>query len=221
MILIIGRSLDAMLTAKDILGYMNIISDTVLSKDALAIAGERHKGVIIVGRDALISPEEYVRELRGQIGGAPVFAIREDLNPEVFDVFDGIYPPSVYSSRLVTDMMRLAELRAVTPPGRYRLGELDADSRMADATLGGEPLGLTKTEAMILRAVMAVYPEMLSIEDILRLAFRTGRQPESSGARTHICSINRQLEQMGSQFQIASEGEGYSLSEKRIRVSVD
>ena len=53
---------------------------------------------------------------------------------------------------------------------------------------------MTRTEAMILRYLIARYPQPVSCKEIVKYAFRQSRAPEPSSVRTHVSLMNKKAE---------------------------
>ena len=107
MVLIISKDSKSRETIAEMFHYMGVVSECVSTADALKRACPMHHGVLLVGRNILPDPVDYVSRLRSYVGKAPIFAIREDIVDADYSIFDAVYANSVYSSTVVTDMQKL------------------------------------------------------------------------------------------------------------------
>ena len=211
MVLIISKDSKSRETIAEMFHYMGVVSECVSTADALKRACPMHHGVLLVGRNILPDPVDYVSRLRSYVGKAPIFAIREDIVDADYSIFDAVYANSVYSSTVVTDMQKLAKERSVKAPGDYRLAGLDACIDIKDVLFLGKNLGLTRTECMIMRYLILSYPKGAGPKDILEHAFRSRRLPDVSCVRTHISSINKKFNELRGHYIICSEKDGYKI----------
>ena len=206
MILIYGKNKNLCLSAREIFLGMGYISEVA---DGEALPKARHHGVIILGREGEFAGREFVQKLRTWAPKMPIIAVREDLLT-VSGGVDAVLPCSLSVAYAAREMDRIAAARGCTPIGRYMAGGLSAVVGEA-ISLYGESVELTKAEGAILRALLAVYPSGLSAGEIAGLAFRGGREPSSSGVRTHISAINRRLRAVGGENLLLSDGGRYSI----------
>lgn len=206
MILIYGKNKNLCLSAREIFLGMGYISEVA---DGEALPKARHHGVILLGRDEPYAGRELVRKIRTAFQKMPIIAVREDLHTVSGEV-DAVFPCSLSVAYAAREMERIAAARGCTPIGRYAVGGLSATVGEA-ITLYGETVELTKAEGAILRALLAVYPSGLSAEEIAGLAFRGGREPSSSGVRTHISAINRRLRAVARESLLLSDGGRYHI----------
>ena len=197
-------------TVAEIFMTMGFVTECVTPERAATVLAHRHHGVLVLGRRACADAGEFVGELRAVRGPVPIFSVRDDLSAEAYRYFDGVYPNSVYSAGIVGDLIRLANKRGQVPIGEYRAGELCAEVGRREVTLGEVPLGLTRTEAGILRYLICMDPTAVRARDVLTHAFKTARMPTEAGVRTHISAINRKVQAVCGRPLISSEG-GYRL----------
>lgn len=211
MILIVSRSTGMSSTVSEIFMTMGYVTECVSPERAATVLSFRHHGVLVLGRRACADSAEFVAELRAVRGPVPIFSVRDDLSADAYRYFDGVYPNSVYSAGIVSDLIRLANKRGQAPIGEYRTGALRAEVGRREVTLGGVPLGLTKTESGILRYLICMDPTAVRARDVLSHAFKSARMPTEAGVRTHISAINRKAQAVCGRPLIASEG-GYRLA---------
>ena len=206
MILIYGKNKNLCLSAREIflgMGYISEVSDSETMPEA------RHHGVILLGRDEPYAGREFLQKIRTGSPKMPIIAMREDLHTVSLAV-DAVFPCSLSVAHTVRQLEEIAMARGCTRIGEYSAGELSAVVGEA-ITLYGEAVEMTKAEGAILRALLAVYPVGLSVEEIARLAFRTGREPSASGVRTHISAINRRLRTVAGESLLFSDGGRYHI----------
>lgn len=136
----------------------------------------------------------------------PLFALGDAPNfPLPLEV---AYPRDAYVPSILSDMIDQLTARGRRKLGAYRRGELDASAELATPTLRGEALPLTRTETMIVRALLRAYPTPLTAERILRYAFRQSRLPCPASIRTHVSIINKKCRINAGRNIITSKSEG-------------
>lgn len=131
--------------------------------------------------------------------------------------FDMVFPRGTRSSDIATAVSRYRRERGLEPLGHYEHMGINASADSGAPTYLGEPLPLTRTEAMILRYLIKTYPRPVCAQDILNFAFRPSRAPEASSVRTHISIMNKKLRPIlgRSLTEHAAHG-GYVLSTERV-----
>lgn len=212
MILLVGRSRGLCDTVGELLQRMGYISEQVLPEEAEARLCPRHHAVLLLGRRVCEGVGEFVGRLRAVGGNIPIYAIRDDFSPEEHSVFDGVYANSVFSAAAVGELATLAVSRGLVPIGEYISGGIDARVNGREVKLCGEPLGLTRTEAAVLRYLIAVGGEGIRASEILTGLFRPSRRPTEASVRTHISSINKKATELSGHPVITSDERGYALA---------
>lgn len=211
MILIIGKNRCPVLSARDIFFGMGIITEACEPSEARDRLCARHNAVVAVGRDLGMAAAELLDIIRRARPKIPIIALREDFcSPEAVG-FDAVYPGALYCALAVKRLCELAAERDLRAVGDYSLFGLSA--RAGERVLfDNEELPLTKSEAAVLRTVIAFFPDTVYADVIRTLAFRNGREPSESGVRTHISAINKKLSAAGAELSICAGGCGYTLS---------
>ena len=129
------------------------------------------------------------------------------------DAFELVFPKGSYSASIAASISRYRRERGLSVLGKYECMGFNASSDAPSVTYLGEPINLTRTEAMILRYLIRSYPTPACPSDILKFAFRPTRAPELSSVRTHISIMNKKLrEAIGRPLTDTSARGGYVLS---------
>ena len=168
---------------------------------------------------------ELVRAVRFLTLGAPSIAVvssAERLSFEERALFDVIASPQLTPQSLLEMLKDCCSKNPDKIPGNYVAPCLNASSRINDVRYMGDSLGVTRSEAMIIRTLTRTHPLSVDSKTILRHAFRQGKAPDPSGIRTHICSINKKfLFLFGKRLIEADESGRYSLALPKIRPLTD
>ncbi|MBR2343105.1 MAG: response regulator transcription factor [Clostridia bacterium] len=210
MILVIDSERRAGVLLSDMLCYMGIVSRAVTPAEAPSVLSPLYRAILVQSPEALADAEGLVGRLRSYAPSTPIFSIStvDDGSP----LFDLSFPKGISAAELLAKITDYATGASLELPGSYILSGLDASVGHATAMLFGRPLGLTRTEAMILRYLIRCYPTPCTAEDILLHAYRAGRRPEPSGVRTHICIINRKYRKIrGRNLIFSLRDEGYKI----------
>ena len=97
------------------------------------------------------------------------------------------------------------------PPGEYMLLGLDASVDSKFVTNFSTVISLTKTESLIVRALIRAYPSTLSPKQLLRYAFSQSKLPDPTSIRTYICSINKKFHHRFARKLVVSLNGGYVI----------
>ncbi len=99
-----------------------------------------------------------------------------------------------FASDIVSNIRAIQIKEGLIPTGEYISGELDASISRGGVYFRGKKISFTKTEIMILRTLIALYPRPLTQSELLLSAFRSAKIPEISNIRTHICVMNKKFQ---------------------------
>ena len=193
MILIVGG--DDILTASisEMLYFMGIPSKICTSRRVSTEINARYQAIIYTKDLSSASEAELIRGLRFLTLGAPMIGISrgDTVSAELRPLFEAVITCEISPSILKRTFAEVTPgIRGI---GAYRLIGIDASVDLDDVYFHGEPIEATRTEAMIIRAFIGVYPSDVSAKELLSLAFRRGREPEASAIRTHVHAINKKF----------------------------
>ena len=219
MILVIDRQEKNAATFADMLSYMGVVSVGATPKRALSLISTVYSAVVAVMPSTLADPSDFLKRLRGY-ADIPIFAIeKEDASNLDLSLVDKVLPSDTSASTLLSKIRELTKERGLRSPGDYRLSGIDASISRRGVFYFDTPVPLTKTETMILRALIRVYPAVSDAKTILSYAFRATKLPEASNIRTHISIINKKWREAFSENIIeTSTGDGYRLLSTRLRL---
>lgn len=218
LILIIDKSQKDALLVSDILYNMGFLSNAVTPERAAAEISNRYRAVIFISPERIGSLEEYVPMLRKFSLGSPIFAICPKQNSydgfqEHSYLFDRVFYQSEISYDLICKILNCQTEKGKKYIGSYRALGIDASVFIDGATFFDIPLGLTKTETMIVRYLTVTYPNPAKASDILKFAFKSSKCPEIANIRTHISSINKKFVKVAKRPFILSESRvGYTFA---------
>ncbi len=220
MILIINKSKKDARSLAEMFYIMGVIAYPEAPSEALSEISLSYSAVIVMNPSLLADKEDYVARLRSY-ASVPIFAYCDE--PDVTDtiIFDGILKSASYASSILAKITEHNESRGLKAPGIYRLAGVDASSTLQAPLYFGTPLALTKTEAMVLRALIVSYPNPSGAKDILKYAFRQSKVPEASNIRTHISIINKKFREITDRNLISSSlGTGYLILTPEIKEAI-
>ena len=191
MLLIINSQKKRAVGLSDALRLMGYLSCPLTPSEIGAKMSPAFKAAIIFSGSGIADPEALIRTVRTYNRSLPLFLIGE-----------GDYPENEILKTLPVDSSATATVKTVTSelkkrglplPGDYRALGFCATVDLPTATYFGTPIGLTRSETMILRYLIASYPAPRSAKDILSYAYRQSRLPESGCVRTQLSCMNRKL----------------------------
>ena len=168
----------------------------------------------------LIRPERAenlnltLNTLRRVVPGLPIIALSA-YERLPLDMIDLTLPTSLYASEIYRKIKELTDIRSLPSPGDYSKYGIDASARLTRPEFRGKEVPFTKTERMILRALIRCYPRPLLADELLFYAFRYSRMPAPSSIRTHISVMNRKFNRrFGLRAVLHIPSMGYILSEE-------
>lgn len=213
MILLIDKSQKDATLVSEILFNMGFLSLAVTPERAPSEISNRFRAVIFLSPERMGSLEEYVPMIRKFSLGSPIFALCRKPYFEGEALFDKVFYDAEISYDLIGDIIEVQTNMKKRRIGSYRAMGIDASVYSDEVTFFDIPLGLTKTETMILRYIAVNFPTRVKPQDILRFAFKSGKCPEIANIRTHISSINKKFVKIAKRQFIVSENRlGYTLA---------
>jgi hypothetical protein len=197
---------------------MGVLSCVTTPAEAHSKISNRYKAVIVTTPEKTYVTSELIRTLKAYSLDTPIFALCEspeafrELYPEKYVLYDKVFSTHTCSSTLLTNINSYRAERGLSPIGIYRLSGIDASANLREPMFFSKALKLTKTELMILRYLMTMYPVHVSAKLIIANSFKPGRHPELASVRTHICAINKKFYELTGRYWISAEpGVGYRI----------
>lgn len=213
MLLIVHPALRRAKETADIFYYMGIPAVAKRPKEALSEISLCYRAVLLCHPSELPCPEEYVTRLKSFAGGVPIFSLSEnDADAALAHLFACTFRADCYSSRVLMGIRAYQTENNMPILGSYTLAGLCLDCDAKSHTYCDIAMDFTKTETMILRYLIRVYPENADVHHILRYAMHPENLSEPASVRTHIWSINRKFEEKtGRRLIVSLPGEGYRI----------
>ncbi len=204
MILVISENKITASAVCDMLYFMGILSHPATPEEALSEISPRYSAAVVLTPSSIENEEELILLLRSVEEKIPIFAHG---TTELSELYDGAFPIEYQFSEVVFAIKAYAEKKGIPAPQDYLSKDAAKDFREFFSAVSG---AFTRTEEMIINALLKSAPEPLSKEDVLKFAFRQGRLPEISGIRTHVSIINKKCIKMsGRKLISATDNGGY------------
>ena len=213
MLLIISQSKKLAKSVQETFYYMSILAYGATPHEALSEVSGIYRAALIINPDGFPDINDYVNRLKSYKSDLPVFALTEN-QPKPFysDIFDGVYTKNAMTPLLAHKIIDFANKNNRTKIGDYRLAGFDASSNIVGVRYFDRSVNLTKTEAMILRYLLRVYPVPQSPAKIIKYAYRPSHLPEEASIRTHVSMINKKLEvAAGKKMIVHAPSKGYLI----------
>lgn len=172
------------------LGYMGYLAVGVTEKEISATLDERFSACIIPDPESLASAEDTVKRIHALKGDIPIFAL---LDTPSYAPYTRIMQRGATASELIRAMIRYSEEYGTKRIGMYSAMGLDLSPERTGSEYYFSEISFTRTEAQIIRLLIASHPAECSAELIVRYVFRPSRRPEVSSIRTHISAINKKF----------------------------
>lgn len=195
MLLIISQNKKIARSVQETFHYMSILSYGATPHEALSEVSDLYRAVLIINPETFPDINDYVGRIKSYKSDLPRFAITECEAPSYYpDIFDGCFSKPSFTPALAEKIIDYANRNNLAKIGDYYLAGFDASSHTVGVYYFYTKVGLTKTEAMILRYLIRSYPAPQSAEKILKYAFKPSRAPEAASIRTHLSIMNKKFE---------------------------
>ena len=211
MILIVSKSKKHATPLSEMFYFMGVLSHVATPTEALSQISPIFSCVLIANPDRLADKEDYTSRIRAYLS-IPIFALK-DSKDELDDIiFNGVISSSTYAPKILNFIRNYAERNEFKSTGTYKLAGIDASVYLRSPMYFDKVIPLTKTETMILRALICAYPAPLGAKEILKYAFRQTKLPEEANIRTHISIMNRKFREItGRNLTILTPSSGYRV----------
>ena len=213
MLLIISQSNKIAKSIQETFHYMSILAYGTTPHEALSEVSEIYRAILIINPEGFPDINDYVNRLKSYKSDLPIFAMSSDSEkPFYLDIFDGVFTKNSMTPGLASKIINYANQNNRAKIGDYRLAGFDASSNLVGVSYFDRKVNLTKTEAMILRYLLRVYPIPQTPEKIIKYSFKSNRAPEIASIRTHISVMNKKFEEvLGKKMIVHAPGKGYLI----------
>ena len=206
MLLIISQNKRIARSVSETFYYMSILSYAATPHEALSEVSDLYRAVLILNPESFPDINDYVGRIKSYKSDIPIFAITGSEAPSFYpDVFDATFVKPSFTAALAERIIGYANKNNVAKIGDYYLAGFDASSHTVGVNYFYTKVGLTKTEAMILRYLIRSYPVPQTADKILKYAFKPSRAPEAASVRTHLSLMNKKFEETIGRRMIALE----------------
>ena len=217
MLLIVTRSKRAATAVNDIIYRTGVLTHLVKPTEAFNDVSYAYRAVLVMEPQTFPDIEDFLRRLREYVGKMPIFSLSEDgpKNPYAH-LFDKSYKIAIMSATLLSSISEVCAEMGMPSIGDYRFGNIDASADLKQALYRDREIDFTRTEMMIIRYLMRVYPLPQSSREILKHSFRPGKQPMPETIKTHISLINKKFRSHSGRNLIIMLDKGYILLTPKI-----
>lgn len=212
MVLIVSQIKANAVAISHIFYYMRVLSYPCTPSTALSEISTLYRAVLIIEPNDLPDTADFVKKLRDR-APVPVFAIaKEPKKCKSPYIFDEVYRDAILSGNLFNLINKYLKAHEMPLIGIYRYAGLDVSCMKKIPTHYFRETVITTTERMILSYLVIAKDEQQDPKNIIKYAFRYGRNPDISCVRSHISSINKKFNKTGSLNIIGNNpGTGYYL----------
>ncbi len=218
MVLFISRSRKNAVAAANLFKKLQIVAYGTTPREALSEISPLYHATVLMDPEEFPDYIDFIDKIHSYDSSMPVFALTDhrELLPHP-ELFAGIESNDVRSATFACKILNYAEKHDKALIGVYRAGGLEAICDTPYMTYYGIRLDFTKTEALIIRYLMATNPIPKNAAAILKYAFPPAKRPELATVRTHISSINKRFKKMFPciDFIIHIPKEGYKIKTAR------
>ena len=210
MILVISKSKAEAIGVSEMLHIMGILAYPETPMGALSEINLAYRGILVMSPDSLPDPSDYLKRLRTYHKTAPIFAISDSNNG--YGIIDKIFAKNTKASEIAKEIIAFQKANGLAPIGEYRFAGILAESYSPMVAYFDKRLPLTKTEAMIVRYLIRLYPAPQDAKAIISHAFKQSRAPMETSVRTFISLINKKFKSIaGRNLIIHYPAEGYVI----------
>ena len=212
MVLIVSQNKSNAVAISHIFYYMRVLSYPCTPSTALSEISTLYRAVLVIEPNDLPDTADFVKRLRDK-APVPVFAVaKEPKKCKSPYAFDEVYRDAILSGNLYYLINKYLEEHGFPLIGIYRYAGLDVSCDKKIPTHYFRNTIITTTERMILSFLVIAKDEQQEPKNIIKYAFRHGRNPDISCVRSHISSINKKFNQSGSLNIIGNNpGTGYYI----------
>ena len=214
MILIIDKSKRERELIQDMLHYIGIPSYAASIDELENEDFSLYRAVLVSSPNRFLDATSIIARIKER-DDIPIFALGDTADRKFYDK---VFLNNTFSPAIIEEMSLWLTENGRTPIGVFRLAGIDASLDLPTPTMLGRKVGFTKTEAIILRTLIAAYPTPLLTRDVLKFSFRQSRMPEMPSVRTHISVMNRRMmKEFYRELTLSLGGGGYVIATPEIK----
>lgn len=212
MLLIVSNTIMQAEDLSDMMNFMGILSVAETASQAIFEICANYRAVIVINPYFLEEKIENSLLERAEEANIPIFSIGRCYD---YEKYSCNLEQNLHASEILDRVIEKCKALNCDIPGEYKALGIDVSCARQEAIFFSKKISLTKTELMIVRALLRLYPKPAKAEKILKLSFRKKRSPDEGSIRTHISKINKKcMKILGRTLIFNFEKLGYVLSLK-------
>ncbi len=212
MLLIASKPKECAEDLSDMFNFMGVLSVAVKPGEIFDEIPEIYRAILLLSPEKIYDEIDFSEKIRSYYKNIPIFAFG---NAKTECAFDAVFPENLSAAEIFHTVYSFCRGSGFKAPGEYFLDEIDASPERSGAVCFSKKLPLTKTELMILRTLLCLYPNPVKPSEIIKFAFRKKRAPNETSVRTHISIINKKaMKILGRKLILSSEKQGYYIQQK-------
>ena len=193
---------------------MGILSIAMTPHKALSKVSFVYRAAIILNPEELPDYTDYVTRLQNYSPTTPAFAVTAAEQNLADGVFDGRFSSSSYAANMLKKIVEFSNSKRLPPPGDYRRSIVDLSAYHTTPTILGKGFDLTKTECMVLRYLVRIYPQPAKPDEIISHIYNPTKAPNESNIRTYVSVINKKsIGVFGKSVITSVPKKGYAFSD--------
>ena len=196
----------------DMMNFMGVISVAAGASEAIFEISPIYRALVVITPDLIGENTENALLEKCVAATIPSFSLGmcRSYKKYSFNLSEGLS-----ASEILERIKEKCKLCGFDVPGEYKSAGIDVSQARRDAIFLSNKIELTKTELMIVRALLRLYPNPVKPDEILKFSFRKMRSPDEGSIRTHISKINKKaMKTSGRTLILNLEKLGYVLSLK-------
>ena len=214
MVLFISRSKKNAVAAANLFKKLQIVAYGTTPREALNEVSLLYHAAVLIDPEEFADYVDFINKMHSYDRTIPVFALSD--HPELIshpELFVSIESNEIRSASFAYKILDYAKKLGNPPIGIYRVRNLESVCDRPYMTYYGIRIDFTKTEAMILRYLMATDPFPQNAVSILKYAYPPAKRPDPATIRTHISSINKRFAELFPSINFIAHvpSEGYKI----------
>lgn len=213
MLLIVSKPKIQAEDLSDMMNFMGVLSLAATPTEAIFEISENYRALIVISGEKIEEETEGALLHRAKELQLPTFSLSKDENSN----YDFTLKRTLSASEILSSITSYCKSYGYRLPGEYVAEDLDLSLAHREALCYSESITLTRTEAMIVKALLRFYPRPAKASEILKIAFRAKRLPDEASIRTHISKINKKAMIISGRPLISNFDKlGYVLYQKEL-----
>ena len=155
MLLIVSKPKECAEDLSDMFNFMGVLSVAANPSEVFDEMSEIYRAILLLSPEKIYDEIDFCEKIRSYYKNIPIFTFG---SPKAETAFDAVFPENLSAAEIFRAVYSYCNDSGFKLPGEYFIGGVDASLNRNGAECFSKKINLTKTELMIVRTLLCLYP---------------------------------------------------------------